>query len=280
MPKVAAEIVSGGHDFKTSLMAGFEKSMNYEKLYRLHCAFLQPCIQMDADTDDHGEEGIPLSGMDSHIMQMVVVEDAVIYPFTGSTVIINFLIFIRAACNGRIKTDVPFRFCVNAPAIRGRRTFLFTGAGIRFAAGKGTAPFAGMLLFAVAPVDHTQPCHAKRGAVCVNGYGVRDGTRFSAVRVEVNEGADLPFLAKPISGIIIMGGVQADIPDRDIRVDSLKFPEGDDGADAVVPPGIQKADMQGQVNTDFSVVCAEHVKSMAKIKNFFIAVPAPVGLGI
>ena len=37
MPKVAAEIVSGGHDFKTSLMAGFEKSMNYEKLYYTGC---------------------------------------------------------------------------------------------------------------------------------------------------------------------------------------------------------------------------------------------------
>lgn len=77
-----------------------------------------------------------------------------------------------------------------------------------------------------------------------------------------------------------MGGVRTDIPDRDIRVDNLKFPEGDDGADAVVPPGIQEADMQGPVNTDFSVVCAEHVKSVAKIESFFIAVPAPVGFRI
>lgn len=120
---------------------------------------------MDADTNDHGEEGIPFPGMDAHIMQMIVVKDTVIYPFAGSAVIVNLFIFIRTARNGRIKTDIPFRFCVNAPAIRGRRTFLFTAAGIRFAAGKGAAPFAGMLLFTVAPVDHTETGHAQRGAV-------------------------------------------------------------------------------------------------------------------
>lgn len=89
------------------------------------------------DADDHGKEGIPLLGMDSHIMQMVVIKYTVIYPFTGSTVIVNLLIFICAACDRRIKADIPFRFCVNAPAIRGRRTFFFMGAGSRFAAGKG-----------------------------------------------------------------------------------------------------------------------------------------------
>lgn len=149
---------------------------------------------MNADTDDHGEEGIPFAGMDSHIMQMIVVQDTVIYPFAGSAVIINLLIFIRTACNGRIKPDVPFRFCVNAAAIRGRRAFLFTGAGIRFAAGKGAAPFAGMFLFAVAPVDHTQSCHAQRGAIFVNGYEVRNRIRSSTVRVEVDKGPDVPFL--------------------------------------------------------------------------------------
>lgn len=71
MPGVVAEIVSGGHVFKTSLMAGFEKdSVKYEKqsLCSLFCPFLQPRIQMDADTSNHGKEGIPLPCMDPHIM--------------------------------------------------------------------------------------------------------------------------------------------------------------------------------------------------------------------
>lgn len=196
MPEVVAEMGNGGHDFKTSLMAGFEEFCEMRKtaLCRLFCPFLQPCIQMNADTDDHGEERIPFPGMDSHIVQMVVVKDTVIYPFAGSAVIVNLLIFFRAACNGRIKTDIPFRFCVNAPAIRGRGAFFLIGAGIRFPTGKRAAPFAGMRLPAVAPVDHTQPCHAQWGAIRINGYGVRNGIRPATVCIEVDKRADAPFL--------------------------------------------------------------------------------------
>ena len=42
-------------------------------LWFLFCALLQPCIQMDADADNHSEERIPLSGVDAHIMKMVVI---------------------------------------------------------------------------------------------------------------------------------------------------------------------------------------------------------------
>jgi len=121
MPEVAAERSNGRHDFKASLMAGSEKFCEIGKtaLRCLFCPFLQSCIQMDADTDYHGKDGIPLPGMDPHIMQMVVVQDTVIYPFAGSAVIVNLLIFIRTSGYRSIESDVPFRFCVNAPAIRG-----------------------------------------------------------------------------------------------------------------------------------------------------------------
>ena len=92
---------------------------------------------MDADTDDHGKEGIPLPGMDSHIMQIVVVKDTVVYPFAGSAVMVNLLIFIRTACNRRVKADIPFRFGVDAPAIGRRGAFLCAGTRSRPAAGKG-----------------------------------------------------------------------------------------------------------------------------------------------
>lgn len=209
-------------------------------------------------------------------MQMIVVQDTIIYPFAGSAVIVNLFIFIRTARNRRIKTDVPFRFRVNAPAIGGRGTFPFAGAGIRFAAGKRTAPFAGVFLFTVAPVDHAEACHAQWDAVRINGYGVRDGTRSAPVRVQVDKRADIPFLAKPISGIVVMSGVQTEIFDRDVRVKRFKFPERDNGADAVMPPGVEETDMQGQVNPNVSIVGAEHVEGMSKIEDFLITVPPPV----
>ena len=207
MPEAAAEMISEWHDFKTSPMAGFEELYEMRKtvLCRLFCPFLQPGIQMDADTDDHGEEGIPLPGMDSHIMQMVVVQNTVVYSFAGSAVIVNFLIFIRTSGYRSIESDVPFRFCVDTAAVRRGRTFFPAGAGSCFAAGKWAAPFAGMLLSAVAPVDHTEPGHAQGCAVIINGDGIRNGIRPAPVGVQVDKRADVPFPAEPVSGIVVMG---------------------------------------------------------------------------
>ena len=106
-----------------------------------------------------------------------------------------------------------------------------------------------MFLLAVSPVDHTEPSHAQGSAVRVNGDGVWNRIRASPVGIKVDKRPDIPFLAKSVSGVVVMGGVQADVPDRDIRVNGFKFPEGDDGADTVVASGIQETDMQGQVNT-------------------------------
>ena len=76
MPDIAAEDFNGGHDFKTSLMAGFETKCPVKSktgLCFLLRAFLQPGIQMDVNADDHGEERIAFPGVDAHIMKMVVI---------------------------------------------------------------------------------------------------------------------------------------------------------------------------------------------------------------
>lgn len=44
---------------------------------------------MNIDADDHGEERIPLFGVDAHAMQMVIIEHPVIHSFTGSAVVVN-----------------------------------------------------------------------------------------------------------------------------------------------------------------------------------------------
>ena len=61
---------------------------------------------------------------------------------------------------GGIETDIPVGFGIDTAAIGGARAFLPAGAGRRFAAGERAAPFPGMLLWAVAPVDHTETSHA------------------------------------------------------------------------------------------------------------------------
>ena len=235
---------------------------------------------MNIDADDHSEERIPLSGMDAHAVQTVIIEYPVIYPFTGSTVVVDLLIFLRASGYRSIEADVPVQFCIDTPAIGRWGTFLFTRAGIHFATGKWTAPFTGMLLFTVSPVDHTVTGHAQGSAIFVNGDRIRNGLWPAAVIIQVNEGSYFPFLAKAIGSIVVIGRIQAEVTDRDIGVDGLKFAQGDNGCDTVVPPGINETDMQRKVNTKVRVMGTEHIKCMAEIKDFLATVPTPVSIGV
>ena len=235
---------------------------------------------MNIDADDHGEERIPLSGMDAHAMKMVIIEHPVIYPFAGSTVVVDLLIFLRASGYRSIEADVPVRFCIDTPAIGRRGTFLFTRAVIHFAAGKWAAPFTGMLLFTVPPVDHTVTGQAQGSAVFVNGDRIRNGFWPAAAIIQVNEGSYLPFLAKAIGGIVVIGRIKAEVTDRDIGVDGLKFVQGDNSGDTVVSPGINETDMQRKVNGKVRIMGTEHIKCMAEIKDFLVTVPSPVGIGV
>lgn len=235
---------------------------------------------MDADADNHGKEGIALSGVDAHIMEMVIIQHPIVQPLTGSAVVVNLLILFGSSWNRSVETDVPVWFCIDTTAIRRGRACFTAWSGIHTAADQRAAPFARMLLPAVSPVDHAEACHTQRGAVLINDDGVRDGIRAASVTVEVDKGADSPFLAQPVGGIVVMGGVQTDISDRNIRVDCPEFPEGDDGADAVVPSGIQEPDMQGQIDTGSCIVGAEHVKGVSEIINLFFTVPSPAGIRI
>lgn len=85
---------------------------------------------MDVDANHHGEEGIAFSGVDVHIMKMVIIEHSIIYSFAGSTVIVGLLIFLCPSRNRCIEPDVPFRFYIDAAAIGGRRARSLTGAGV------------------------------------------------------------------------------------------------------------------------------------------------------
>jgi len=77
-----------------------------------------------------------------------------------------------------------------------------------------------------------------------------------------------------------MGGVQADVPDRDIRVDGPEFSQGDDSADAVVPSCIEKADMEREVDADVSIMGTKHIKGVPEIRGSQVTVPAPVGIWV
>lgn len=73
-------------------------------------------------------------------------------------------------------------------------------------------------------------------------------------------------------------GIEAEVPNRDIRVNGPEFMQGGDGADAVVPAGIQKTDME--VNANTGIVRTKHIKGVPEIKGIFVAVPSPAGIRV
>lgn len=137
-----------------------------------------------------------------------------------------------------------------------------------------------MFLFAIAPVDHTETGHAKWSTILVNRDGVWDRAGTSPLRVEVDKGTDIPSPAKPIGGIVVMSRVQAEIPDGDIRIYGLKFPERNNNAYTIMASGIQKTDMKREVSANIGIMEAEHIKGMPEIENLFVAVPSPVSIRV
>ena len=59
-----------------------------------------------------------------------------------------------------------------------------------------------------------------------------------------------------------------------------EFPEEDNSGYAVIAPGVQETDMQGQVHTVLRIVGTEHVKGVTEIKGFLITVLIPAGIGV
>ena len=79
--------------------------------------FFHPCVCMDVYAGNYRKKSISFPSVYAHGMQMIIIQDAVVYPFAGCAVFIYFFVFPRAPGNGRVKARVPVRFCVDAPPI-------------------------------------------------------------------------------------------------------------------------------------------------------------------
>lgn len=72
---------------------------------------------MDVDANNHGKKGIAFFGVDAHIMKMVIIKHPVVYPFAGSTVLVDRLIFLCPSWNRSIEADIPGGLGIDAAAI-------------------------------------------------------------------------------------------------------------------------------------------------------------------
>ena len=58
-----------------------------------------PCIKMDAYPDDHRPEGKIVITADFKILKVVVIQDTVIYPFTGRMFAVNGFVLVTIPWN-------------------------------------------------------------------------------------------------------------------------------------------------------------------------------------
>ena len=179
---------------------------------------------MNIDPCDHGKERIPLSGMYSHIMQMVVIEYPVINPFGSSTIVIDLFVLFRTPCNRCVESDIPGGFGVDTPSVRGIRAALAGITFFLFATGNGAAPFAAAASGAESPVDHAESGLTDGCTIGINADMAGNCLGSSTIGIEVNKRADIPCLAEIIGGIVIMCRVQAEVFDADVRVQGTELP--------------------------------------------------------
>ena len=235
---------------------------------------------MNVDSNNHCKERITLSGMYSHIMQVVVIEYSVINPFGSSTIVIDLFVLFRTPCNRCIESDIPGGFGVDAPSVRGIGAALAGITFFLFATGCRTTPFAAAASGAESPVDHAETGLTDGCAIGINADMAGNCLGYPAIGIEVNKRADTPGFAEVIGRIVIMSRVQTKVFDRNIGIEGAEFPQGNEQADAVMPPGPQKTDVKRQIRVNHFIMIREHVKSMAEKIAVFITVPAPGSIRI
>ena len=87
------------------------------------------------------------------------------------------------------------RFSIKAAPIGRRGTGDFARTRFLFSTGDWTTPFTVMAFWTVASVDHTESGSAQRSTIRVNVQAFQDTFWSAAVRIQVNEGCNVPFFA-------------------------------------------------------------------------------------
>ena len=115
--------------------------------------------------------------------------------------------------------DVPVRFCVDTASIGRRGTFLLAGAGVGFPAGKRGQRHLRECFCLQSPQLTIRRPAMHRGVPSLSMV-IESGMDTGLPRFSLRsmKGWIPPLLAEPIGRIVVMGGVQADVPDGDIVV--------------------------------------------------------------
>ena len=118
---------------------------------------------MDVDAGDHGEKRIPFPAVDPHIMQMIVIQNTVIYPLRTGAAVVDPPVLFRTPGNGGIEPHIPGGLRIDAAPIGRRGAGFIEGTALYFLTGSGTAPFTSAAPGTETVVDHAQASLAEGG---------------------------------------------------------------------------------------------------------------------
>lgn len=115
---------------------------------------------MNAYPNNHCPEGKVVIAPDFEILQVVVVQDAVIHTFTGGTFTVNGFVLFTVPWNTRMKPEIGAVLYIDCPSIAAFLALRGAGTLLNPVAGKGTAEFLRILIFVISPATHAQACLA------------------------------------------------------------------------------------------------------------------------
>ena len=241
---------------------------------------LVSCVKMDAYADDHGPKRKMVPAPYLELLQAVVIEDAVIYPFAGGAFLVGVLVLLGIPGDAGMEAQVPMVLYVDSAAIAAWGAFRLVGAFLNGSASERAAVFMGVLDRVITPWLHFMPCPAEGMAILIESDIIRGIFRSFGPSIDVDERIDAPALQEHVGGDVVMGGIEADIPGGKSKAVAAEVIDGIKEVLAVMAPGISELHEQGQLDFKLIVPGAEHVEGVAEIPCFIVAVPAPAGIRV
>ena len=166
---------------------------------------------MDADPDYHRPKGKVIFSTNFQVLQLVVVQKALVQPLACGAFVVNFFVFIRIARYPCLKAEVSMIFDVDGASICSGRAFFFMLAGLYPAAFQRAPVFVGIFQRVVSPWAHFAAAFADGMPLLVKQDVIRSIFRRSGSAIYVNKGIDVPMVKQPVSGDVVMCGIKANV---------------------------------------------------------------------
>ena len=161
-----------------------------------------------------------------------------------------------------VKTRVVSHVHINGPAIVGLAADVFVRAGVNAPTLERAAVLGAHAGIVIALSDHLESAQTDRREVVVRispgGFTV-NRLLATAMIVQVNERADFLIQEPHVGRIVVVGGIETDIPDGKLWVSGHELVEGDDASDRIMPGSGSHTKVNREVHGNIGIVNTEHV---------------------